>query len=84
MYCINIIGESTYSVAKETCRLRNAKLPMPRNSEENYELMTVLTGLGLNPDHASLNGTPIILGMVDSARGSIIGEFFLQFYLLLF
>ena len=74
MYCLNEIGESTYSSAEAKCRSLNAKLPMPRSSKENSDLMKALTGMGLNPDWQS--GTPVILGMVDSALGSAIGKYF--------
>ena len=73
-YCVNSIGKSTYSTAEEKCRSRNAKLPMPRSSKENSDFMKALSKLGLNPDHN--NGNPVILGMVDSAVGSVIGNYF--------
>ena len=82
MYCLSLVGRSTYSSAETKCRSRNAKLPMPRNSEENSDLMIALTGMGLIPPHwYSVNQkvvefTPIILGMVDSARGKPIGNNF--------
>ena len=73
-YCINSIGESTYSTAEAKCRLRNAKLPMPKSAQENSDFMKVLTKLGLNPDYQT--GNPIILGMVDSLVGWVIGNYF--------
>ena len=73
-YCLSSIGESTYSTAEAKCRLRNAKLPMPRSSKENSDFMKVLSKMGLNPDDSS--GNPVILGMVDSAIGQVIGNYF--------
>ena len=74
-YCLNSIGESTYSTAEEKCRSRNAKLPMPRSSQENSDFMKVLSKMGLNPDFKT--GNPIILGMMDSAVGQVIGKKFI-------
>ena len=71
-YCASSIGESTYSTAEAKCRSRNAKLPMPRSSKENSDFMYVLSKLGLDPTHET--GNPVILGMVDSAVGSVIGK----------
>ena len=73
-YCLNSIGESTYSTAESKCRSRNAKLPMPRSFKENSDLMKALTGMGLDPDYKT--GNPIILGMVDSDVGWMIGNYF--------
>ena len=73
-YCLNSLGESTYSTAEAKCRSRNAKLPMPRSSQENSDFMKALSKLGLNPSHDT--GNPVILGMVDSAVGSVIGNYF--------
>ena len=77
MYCLNVIGESKYSTAEAKCRSRNAKLPMPRSAKENADLLQVIKGIGLDPDHGHANGMPIILGMVDSSLGSKIGMHFL-------
>ena len=73
-YCLNSLGESTYSTAEAKCRSRNAKLPMPRSSQENSDFMKVLSKMGLNTDWQ--NGNPIILGMMDSAVGQVIGNSF--------
>ena len=73
-YCINSIGESTYSTAEAKCRLRNAKLPMPKSAQENSDFMKALTKMGVNPDYQT--GNPIILGMVDSLVGWVIGNYF--------
>ena len=73
-YCVNSLGESTYSTAEAKCRSRNAKLPMPRNSQENSDFLYVLSKMGLNPNHN--NGNPVILGMVDSSIGQVIGNYF--------
>ena len=73
-YCLNSLGESTYSTAEAKCRLRNAKLPMPKSAQENSDFMKVLTKMGLNPDYQT--GNPVILGMKDSANGLMIGNYF--------
>ena len=73
-YCVNSLGESTYSTAEAKCRSRNAKLPMPRNSQENSDFMYVLSKMGLNPHYDT--GNPVILGMMDSAVGQVIGKYF--------
>ena len=84
-YCLNSIGESTYSTAESKCRSRNAKLPMPRSFKENSDLMKALTGMGLDPSHDNQNGMPIILGMVDLFIGTVIGEYLaLVFYAVIF
>ena len=77
-YCLNSIGESTYSTAEAKCRSRNAKLPMPRSSQENSDFMKVLTKMGLSTDWRT--GNPVILGMVDSAVGQVIGNYFALFF----
>merc|ERR1712048_1067749 len=64
-YCANSLGESTYSTAEAKCRSRNAKLPMPRSSQENSDFLYVLSKMGLNPHYDT--GNPVILGMMDSA-----------------
>ena len=73
-YCVKSLGESTYSTAEAKCRSRNAKLPMPRSSQENSDFMKVLSKLWLNPSQDT--GNPVILGMVDSAVGYLIGNYF--------
>ena len=47
---------------------------MPRSSQENSDFMKVLSEMGLNPD--IITGNPIILGMVDSVFGHVIGNYF--------
>ena len=79
-YCLNSIGVSKYSTAEAKCRSRNAKLPMPRSSQENSDFMKVLSKMGLNPDQ--MTGNPVILGMMDSVLGMVIGNNFLLPYLL--
>ena len=73
-YCLNSLGKSTYSTAEAKCRSRNAKLPMPRSSQENADFMIILSIMGLNPDYDT--GNPVILGMVDSVVGHAIGNYF--------
>ena len=83
MYCASSIGESTYSTAEAKCRSRNAKLPMPRSSKENSDFMNVLSKMGLNPNYN--NGNPVILGMIDSSIGQVIGNYFaLAFFAVIF
>ena len=77
-YCLNSIGESKYSTAEARCRSRNAKLPIPRSSQENSDFMKALSKMGLDPDYQT--GNPVILGMVDSSFGSVIGNFALVLF----
>ena len=44
------------------------------SSQENSHFMKALSKLGLDPAHET--GNPVILGMVDSAVGSVIGNYF--------
>ena len=45
---------------------------MPKSAMENADFMKVLAKMGLNPRWQ--DGNPIILGMMDSAVGQVIGN----------